>query len=391
MSAPRLEIRLDLIEANTRSIVDQLAPLGIAVSGVTKAALGSPEVARALLRGGVAGLADSRVENIERMRASGINCEILLIRSPMLSQVSRVVQAADASCNSELSVMTALSEEAVRQHKRHGVLLMVELGDLREGVLANDLLRMIEKTQALAGIKLIGIGTNLACQNGVIPDQAKMTELSSLALEVELNTSKTLRLVSGGNSANLTWALGAGAGIGRVNHLRLGEALLLGTDPLSGTVFPGLRNGAFALFGEVIESKVKPSRPWGARGRTPFDTATTECPMNPRCDTRNAMLVALGHQDTNPHGIAPPPGQIVIGASSDHLVMEALDSLPQVGSEVQFELSYSALLSSMTSPFVSKKYVASCGPAHHLDEMIGTAVSKVRPSIRDSRFLAAFQ
>ncbi len=357
MSAPRLEIRLDLIEANTRTIVDQLAPLGIAVSGVTKAALGSPEVARALLRGGVAGLADSRVENIERMRASGINCEILLIRSPMLSQVSRVVQAADASCNSELSVMTALSEEAVRQHKRHGVLLMVELGDLREGILAEDIHCMIERIQALAGITLIGIGTNLACQNGVIPDQSKMAEFSSLAREAELQSSSTFRMVSGGNSANLPWALGEGAIIGRVDHLRLGESLLLGTDPTTGSVLPGLRNNAFALFGEVIESKLKPSRPWGALGRTTFDTANNARACRSRLDARKSVLVALGHQDTDPGGIGPPAGFAILGASSDHLVVEALDWLPQVGPEIRFGLSYSALLRSMTSPFVSKEYL----------------------------------
>ena len=176
----------------------------------------------------------------------------------------------------------------------------------------------------------------------------------------------TFRIVSGGNSANLTWALAPGATIGGINHLRLGEALLLGSDPTTGDALAGLRNDAFALVGEVIESKLKPSRPWGERGRTSFDRSLEqEIICTDGCNTggeyRNTVLVALGHQDTDPQGITPPSGFRVLGASSDHLVVEALGEPPPVGSELRFELSYSALLRSMTSPFVSKEYLRQYG------------------------------
>ncbi len=69
MAAPRLEIRLDRIGHNARTLVERLRVRGIAVCGVTKAALGAPEIASELLAAGVVSLGESRIENIESLRA----------------------------------------------------------------------------------------------------------------------------------------------------------------------------------------------------------------------------------------------------------------------------------------------------------------------------------
>ena len=222
--APRIEIRTDLIEHNTSVLVRRLARRSIAIAGITKATLGSVAVARAMLRGGVTSLGESRVENIETLRAGGITAPIMLIRSPMLSQAERVVASANVSCNTELDVVKALSHAAVIQQRNHGVIVMIELGDLREGVLANHLEEFVNTISQLANITLMGIGTNLACQHGVAPDETNMAELSTLAESIEPFASDPLTIVSGGNSANLNWITAANT-IGRVNHLRLGEAM----------------------------------------------------------------------------------------------------------------------------------------------------------------------
>jgi predicted amino acid racemase len=187
----------------------------------------------------------------------------------MLSQVDRVVQHADASLNSEPVVIAALSDAALACERVHGVVLMVELGDLREGILPADLTAAATATMALPGVELIGIGTNLACQSGVVPDERNMAELSALASSLEADLGRTLTIVSGGNSASLGWALGA-SDVGRVNHLRIGEAILLGCDPLDRTPIEGLRTDAFTLVAEVIEAKAKPSLAWGSLGETAF-------------------------------------------------------------------------------------------------------------------------
>ena len=349
-----MEVDLDRIGHNSRALVRALGRRGIAVCGVTKATLGSPEVARAYLAGGATSLGESRIENVERLRQAGIDAPITLIRSPMPSQADRVVAAADISLNSEVGVIERLSQAALHRGKRHGVVLMVELGDRREGIMPGALLDVVRTVLALPGIAVRGIGTNLACQNGVIPDDANMAELSTLATSVETTFDVHLEIVSGGNSANLPWALDPRSVIGRINHLRLGESLLLGREPLERTALDGLRTDAFSIVGEVIESKVKPSAPRGARGQTAFGRGEDR---GPGPDEGNRVIVALGRQDLDTEGIVAPDGYTVLGASSDHLVLDSGVATPTVGCELRFAPNYSALMRSMASPFVTRRFV----------------------------------
>ncbi len=298
MTTPRLEIRLDRIHHNARTLVDRLGARGISVTGVTKATLGSPEVARELLAAGVSGIGESRIENIEALRRAGLTCTLTLIRSPLPSQVDRVVAGADVSLNSEPVVLAQLSAAAARQGRDHGVVLMVELGDLREGILPADVEAVARQVGELPHLTLLGIGTNLACQSGVAPDAANMGELSDLARSLEATLGTTFAVVSGGNSANLDWALGC-ADVGRVDDLRLGESILLGREPLRRTPVEGLHTDAVTLVAEVIESKVKPSRPWGELEQTAFGS---RAPAPDRGDT-NRVILAVGHQDVDPDGL----------------------------------------------------------------------------------------
>jgi len=349
VSAPRLEFRLDRIAHNARALVDRLDLVDITVCGVTKATLGSPEVARELLAAGVTSLGESRIEGVEHLRGAGVTAEVLLIRSPMLSQVDRVVVSADVSCNSEPAVVDALAEAARRQRMPHGIVLMVELGDLREGILPRDLESVVRQTRRFPNLDLRGIGTNLACQSGVTPDDRNMAELSGLATSLESTFGIALDVVSGGNSANLDWAL-ARRDVGRVNDLRLGESILLGCEPLHRRPIDGLRTDAFTLVAEVIETKSKPTQAWGEISQTAFGP-------QPLASDRGSIIrtiLAIGRQDVDPDGLQAPQGVTIIGASSDHLVVDAGPRPLEVGAEVRFGLDYSALLRAMTSPFVTR-------------------------------------
>jgi predicted amino acid racemase len=359
VSAPRLEIRLDRIRQNAQALVQRLSPLGVAVCGVTKATLGSPEIARELLAAGVSSLGESRIENVESLRHAGITAEVILIRSPMMSQVDRVVANADISLNSEIDIIDRLSTSARRQRRQHGVVLMVELGDLREGIMPGDLHDTARQVLNFPGVVLRGIGANLACQSGVIPDASNMAELSALANSIEEVFELKLDIVSGGNSANLPWALDPQAEIGRINHLRLGESILLGREPIRRSALDGLHTDAISMIGEVIESKVKPSEPRGAQGQTAFGRV-----LEPRGGQNEVhrVIVALGRQDLDVDGIAAPDGCVILGASSDHLVLDSATDAPELGSELRFELNYSALMRSMTSPFVTRRYLHSDDP-----------------------------
>lgn len=348
MAAPRLEIDLEKIFHNAHTLVERLAGRGISVTGVTKATLGSTQIAATLLRAGVGALGDSRIENIEAMRLGLPSAAMTLIRSPMLSQAERVVRSVDLSYNSELVVIRQLSLAAQRANRNHGVILMVELGDLREGIMPADLMDCVGETLHLPNIDFKGIGTNLACRSGVSPDARNMAVLSELAELIEATFDLSVETVSGGNSANLQWALSA-AKVGRINDLRLGEAILLGCETLYRQPLDGLHIDAIRLVGEVIEAKVKPSLPSGQIAQNAFGETPV---VSDRGQVTQAIL-ALGRQDTDPDGLQPPAGINVMGGSSDHLILESEGDDLLVGTEVTFQLNYSALVRSMTSPYVT--------------------------------------
>lgn len=351
MIAPRLEIDLGKIQHNARTLVERLARRGISVTGVTKAALGSTEIAGAMLLAGVSGLGDSRIENIELMRSSHMFARLSLIRPPMLSQAERVVTSADVSFNTELEVIRRLSSEAGKLGRTHAVVLMVELGDLRDGIMPDDLVAAVRETLGLPNILFKGIATNLACQNGVSPDDSNMGELSRLAALIEATFDISIEVVSGGNSANLEWAFD-GEYTGRINNLRLGESILLGREALQRKVIYGLYTDAIMLVAEVIESKLKPTQPVGELVPNAFG-------VRPKVVDRGTVvqaILAIGIQDVDVGGLQPSKGIEILGGSSDHLVVTSGVGNLAVGAEMTFQLNYSAMLRAMTSPFVTKSF-----------------------------------
>ncbi len=131
----RIVADLDKITANARATVDQCARHGVSVAAVTKCVCGEPEIVRAILAGGVREIGESRIDNVRRIRDAGIDCDVLLLRLPALSQADDVVALTTSSLNSEPRALRALSAAAVRQGKTHEVLVIVEWGDRREGVM----------------------------------------------------------------------------------------------------------------------------------------------------------------------------------------------------------------------------------------------------------------
>ena len=349
MTAPRIEIDLDLIEHNARVLVGRLAARDVRVVGVTKATLGSPTIAAAMLRGGAVGLGDSRVENLAHLADLDGSVPRTLIRSPMLSQAHDVVRTAAASLNTEATVLTALDDAATQAGTRHSVILMVELGDLREGIAVDDVAAAVRVVLGSRSLRLRGLGANLACQNGVVPDDANMAVLHRLVDQVETDHHIALDVVSSGNSANLEWALTTGH-LGRTNELRLGEAILLGTEPLHRAQIADLATDAFTLIGEIIEVADKPARPWGNQAQAAYG----QPPARPAAGTSRQAIVALGRQDVDLDGLTVPAGITVLGMSSDHLVLDIGDHHLAAGDEVRFELGYGALVRAMTSPFVTR-------------------------------------
>ncbi|MBE9472957.1 MAG: alanine racemase, partial [Chloroflexi bacterium] len=185
MASPYVTIDLDKIEHNALMIVELCRAQGIEVTGVTKGTCGHPEVARAMLRGGVSSIGDSRLKNIHRLGAADIQTDYMLLRVPALSQLEEVIGSVRLSLNSELTVLSGLSQAARRRGQVHEVIVMVDLGDLREGIWPDGLVPLVREAVALAGIRIVGLGTNLSCFGGLVPTEQNMNRLVELAPEIE--------------------------------------------------------------------------------------------------------------------------------------------------------------------------------------------------------------
>ncbi len=346
---PRVEIDLGKIAHNVTALKKLYGSRGIRICAVTKAVCGDPRIAEVLVNSGIGILADSRMANIQRMRDAGIRAQFLLLRTPFISQAEAVVTLTDMSLNSDLSVIERLSGFALKQHARHKIILMVELGDLREGLMPSDLLGTVKRVIELEGIQLAGIGANLACFGGIEPDQGKMEELSSLARDIEEKFGLALTCVSGGNSANYSWFMST-PDVGKINNLRLGESIFLGRETLQRKPIPGLFTDAFKLVAEVIESKIKPSQPFGQIAQNSLG----QVPGFRDLGEMRRVILGIGLQDVLVSGLTPKAEIDILGASSDHVVVNTHQREYVAGDEVDFDLNYGALISAMASPYVEK-------------------------------------
>lgn len=353
MTSPYVTIDLDKIRHNARTIVDLCRVHGIEVTGVTKGVCGYPEVAKAMLRGGVSSIGDSRLGNIERLKAAGIETDYMLLRIPALSQAAEVVGAARVSLNSELAVLACLSEAAKRRGQPHEVVIMVDLGDLREGVWPDDLVSTVREAAALRGILIVGLGTNLSCFGGVIPTEANMNRLVELASGIEKSCGVELKWVSGCNSSALA-LIASGRMPKRVNHARIGEAILLGRETVHRRPWPDTFQDAFLLHAEVLELKRKPSIPIGETAEDAFGGTPA---FEDRGEVDRALL-NVGREDVDIRGLAPLDSRLsILGGSSGYLILDVTGARGdvRVGDEIVLAPNYSALLAAMSSEYVEKR------------------------------------
>jgi predicted amino acid racemase len=348
---PRLEINLAKIAYNANKLLKLYGSKGIGIMGVTKVVCGSPTIAEVLVNKGIVILADSKLENLKKMRDAGIGAQFVLLRTPALSEVDLVIQYADISMNTELSVIRRLSAIA-RDHKtRHKIILMIEMGDLREGIMPADTESFVEEVLTLPGIQIVGLGASFACFGGVKPSEENMEQLSTIVQAIETQFSLPLMYISGGNSANYNWLMEVES-TGKINNVRLGESIYLGREPLFRKAISGLFTDAFTFVSEVIEAKLKPSVPYGEIGQDAFGN-------HPQFQDRGQIwrgLLGVGAQDVLVSGLTPKANIEVLGSSSDHIVLDLKKSNLKVGDDVSFSLNYGALLSAMTSPYVFKAY-----------------------------------
>lgn len=359
ISYPMVEMDLKKFRHNVDEVVTRCSAAGIQVAGVIKGFNGIPRAAEQFKLGGCAQIATSRLEQIEDAVAYGIEGPFMLIRIPMLEEIPRMVQLADYSLHSERAVIDAADKECGIQGKKHKIVVMADLGDLREGFWDKDELLdvCLHIENDLKHIELAGVGTNLGCYGSVKPTPEKLSELVEIAERVEKAIGRKLEIISGGATSSFAM-VHYKTMPERINHLRIGEGIILARDLQTdwGVLdMDYLHMDVFTLKAAVIEVKNKPSHPVGEI----FMDAFGNFPTYTDRGMRKRALLGLGKVDLADIGRLLPRGKgiEVLGGSSDHTILDIEENRDniQVGDILEFDLNYTTMVFLTSSRSVAIK------------------------------------
>lgn len=355
MNTPVLQVELSKITHNAKRMKELCNSKSIDICIVTKGFCAELPIVRAIVNSGVNFFADSRIQNIIKVKSVFPDVRYMLVRIPKISEANEVIQYVDISLQSQLEIIKAYSRTAESLGKVHDIILMVDVGDLREGVLAENILETVKDILPLTGVRLVGIGTNVGCYGGIMPTLQNTEVLVKVKNDIKNNFGLDLEYISGGSTCT-TKLLYEGNLPEEINNLRIGEAVILGEDSTNGIFIDGFYNDAFTLYAEVIELRTKPSVPIGEMGYDAFGCK----PVFEDKGKRKRAILSIGRQDVRIEALTPIyKGTGILGASSDHLLLDITDCKEKIepGSVVPFRCAYSAVLTLTTSPYVYKKFI----------------------------------
>ena len=359
---PRLVVDLNKLKSNLDGVAKTTKVDGkMSMMIVTKGLAADPEMTKMVANHPMVDfMADSRVMNIASYadEAHKNGKMTVLLRIPMHSEVEDVIKYVDLSFNSELSTIKLLNEEAKKQGKIHNILLMIDMGDLREGIFfknEDQIVSAVEEILGLENVKLYGIGVNLTCYGAIIPKKDNLGGLVEVARKIEGKFGIKLEMVSGGNSSSI-YLVDKGEMPEGITNLRLGESFLLGNDTAYSTKLPGTTDDTLILEAQIVELKEKPSVPIGEVGVDAFG----EKPYYEDRGIIKRAILGIGKQDTDLGGMVPLDEKVdILGGSSDHTILDVTKSDVEykVGDIVRFKVEYGAMLKLATSKYVEKVYV----------------------------------
>lgn len=354
---PRLKIDLRKIKNNLDKVTSIVTNAGCSIMIVTKVACADNEIVNIVEQNeNVEFYADSRIENLESIKNT--RKKKVLLRLPMLSDVERVVKHSDISLNSEIQTIRALDKAAKAQVTTHKIILMIDLGDLREGLYYSNeekIFDTVKQILELKSIELYGIGVNLTCYGAIIPKYENLSILIDFAHKIEEKFKIKLQIISGGNSSSLHLIDKKQLPKG-INNLRIGEAFYLANETAYSNKIEGMYDDALILEAEIIELQEKPSLPVGESGVDAFG----QKPVYENRGIIKRAILAIGRQDTDTDSLAPLDEKIeILGASSDHMILDVTnsDKSYKLGDVISFKLGYSATLKAFTSKYVNREYV----------------------------------
>lgn len=356
---PALYVNTDAISTNARVLCGVCASYGISVAGVIKFSDGDPRIGRAYMEGGCAQIAVSRAKHLPALKRELPQVETLLTRVPARCDLENTARFADLVLHADADGLRALDAEAAKWGTTPGIILMLDVGDLREGVEnIPDLVSLAMLCESLPNLRLKGVGTNHACLNGVLPNYENLSFLVEGAEAVERAIGRKLEWISGGSSINLLLLHeGMNKMPSRINHLRLGGSI---ANPMNirlgrGVTFPGLREDSVSLAAEIVEIREKASAVVGSTKNWKGETVLQEDKGR-----RLRAILAVGSQDiASARDLIPlDEGVEVIGCSSDHTIVDVTDARKlKSGDVLHFRVRYANMLYAFTGDHVTIRFV----------------------------------
>lgn len=349
---PRINIRLDKIDKNMQIIMSECKMRGIEPVGITKVHKADDKIVDLLIKNGFKKIGDSRLINIKKIK---YDVEKLLTRIAMPSEVEELVKYATSALISSVYTAKLIDEAAGSLNKKFKLILMYDIGDLREGIYGEDnFIKAAKEISLLENVVLYGVGTNMGCMNGILPNDKNLSEIIRIKEKTEQAIGKEIEILSAGNTDVFAYLI-KNKNYSQINELRIGEAAIMGTDAAEG-IIDILNQNAVTLSAEIIELYDKPSLPKGDTGINPFGEKIKANDIG----IRRRAILAVGRQDINSAHLLPlEKNIIIIGQSSDHTVLDVTDvsSNYKIGDIIEFNLKYGGILSAYTSEFVYKNYI----------------------------------
>ncbi|ACF07213.1 alanine racemase [Metamycoplasma arthritidis] len=349
---PRIVINEAKFKNNIKKAIEICKAKNIEVLAVTKGFVGQRRMAELYYEAGIRYFGDSRLDNFEVYK--DIPGHKQMLRLPMLEEIPRLVELCDSSLNGDLTIIKAISEYCLKVNKVHDIVLMIDMGDRREGILPEDTLKVVKEILEYRGVNLIGIGCNFGCYGARVPSKETMDKFVSLKKAIETTYNLKLKHISGGNSLSLhmVWENTMPT---EVNFLRMGFAMIFGTEDMYRQTIDGMFRDTFRCEAEVVEVDYKSSLPVGKSGIDAFGHK----PVFEDIGDIKRLILAIGKLDTMFDAMYPyDPDLKILGGSSDHLIINAQDSKInyKAGDIITFGLDWGSLLYLFNSKFVEKVF-----------------------------------
>jgi len=351
-----ITLNIEKLKSNFEYLDKLFKKKNIKWSVVSKLLCGNKEYLQELLKFNIQQICDSRVTNLKNVKQINPEVETIYIKPPAKRAIRNIVQYADISMNTEFETIKLLSDEAQRQNKVHKIIIMIELGELREGIMRDDLIDFYSSVFNLKNIEVVGIGTNLTCLYGVLPNHDKLIQLSLYKQLIEAKFNTKIEYVSGGSSVTIPLIFQNLLPKG-INHFRVGESLFLGTDVYNNTRLKKLETDVFMLYAEIIELIEKPQLPDGEMGtNVEGHSITFDNDLSGKTSYR--AIVDIGLLDVDERHITPVDKNCsIVGGSSDMLVIGLSENRNnyKVGDLLQFKLDYMGTLRILNSKYIDKR------------------------------------